>query len=191
MAGSSSRLRPLRRSAAVHREPGESETIGRRLTNWTAPPIQFATWKGSGRRTLLYVAWVLASNLAASLVSHSSRLILSSIELEEKHASRRTAVVAGQRKLAYSQKGTTEPGWFIWKGIPMSVISAPLDWVELASDLRLPPKTDRRLQELMDRNTEGRLSAEESADLESLVELSETLSLVRTEALHLLGRVPK
>ena len=73
----------------------------------------------------------------------------------------------------------------------MSVISAPLNWVELVSDLRLPPKADRRLQDLMDRNTEGKLSAEESADLESLVELSETLSLVRAEALHLLGRVPK
>ena len=73
----------------------------------------------------------------------------------------------------------------------MSVISAPLDWVELVSDLKLPPKADRRLQDLMDRNTEGKLSAEESADLESLVELSETLSLVRAEALHLLGRVPK
>ena len=68
----------------------------------------------------------------------------------------------------------------------MSVISAPLDWVELVSDLRLPPKADRRLQDLMDRNTEGQLTAEEAADLESLVELSQTLSLVRAEALRLL-----
>ena len=73
----------------------------------------------------------------------------------------------------------------------MSVVSAPLDWVELVSDLRLPPKVDHRLQDLMDRNTEGQLSAEETADLEYLVELSETLSLVRAEALHLLGRNPK
>ena len=73
----------------------------------------------------------------------------------------------------------------------MSVISAPLHWVELVSDLKLPPKVDRRLQVLMDRNTEGRLSAEEAADLEALVELSETLSSVRAEALHLLGRNPK
>ena len=73
----------------------------------------------------------------------------------------------------------------------MSAISAPLDWVELVSDLRLPPKVDRRLQNLMDRNTEGQLSAEEAADLEALVELSETLSFVRAEALHLLGRNPK
>ncbi len=72
----------------------------------------------------------------------------------------------------------------------MAVVSAPLDWIELVSDLRLPPKADRRLQNLMDRNTEGQLSAEEAADLESLVELSQTLSLVRAEALHLLGRNP-
>jgi hypothetical protein len=73
----------------------------------------------------------------------------------------------------------------------MQVISAPVNWVELVSDLRLPPKTDCRLQALMDRNNEGLLSTEELADLESLVELSETLSLVRAEALHLLGRGPK
>jgi hypothetical protein len=75
--------------------------------------------------------------------------------------------------------------------MPMALISAPLDWVELVSDLRLPRKADRRMQELMDRNTEGQLSDEQSAELESLVELSETLSLVRAEALHLLGRKPE
>lgn len=73
----------------------------------------------------------------------------------------------------------------------MSVVSAPLDWVELVSALKLPPKADRRLQDLMDRNTEGRLSADEVTDLESLVELSQTLSLVRAEAFHLLGRNPE
>ncbi len=73
----------------------------------------------------------------------------------------------------------------------MAVISAPSDWVELVSNLRLPAKADRRLQRLMDRNTEGELTEEERADLESLVELSETLSLARAEALHLLGRKPE
>lgn len=72
----------------------------------------------------------------------------------------------------------------------MSVISAPVDWVESVGRLRLPPRTDRRLQELMDRNTEGQLSERDREDLEALVELSETLSLVRAEALYLLGRKP-
>ena len=40
----------------------------------------------------------------------------------------------------------------------MTVISAPIDWVELVSKLRLPPRSDRRLQHLMDRNNDGRLS---------------------------------
>ena len=42
----------------------------------------------------------------------------------------------------------------------------------------------------MDRNNEGLLTEAERADLESLVELSERLSLVRAEALKLLGRKP-
>ena len=73
----------------------------------------------------------------------------------------------------------------------MTVISAPVDWVEAVSELRLPARTDRRMQELMDLNNEGRLSAPERAELESLVEVSESLSLVRARALHLLGRDPR
>ena len=72
----------------------------------------------------------------------------------------------------------------------MAVISAPTDWIESISMLRLPPRADRRLTELMDRNNEGQLSADERADLEALVEMSETLSLVRAEAIRLLGRKP-
>ena len=66
-----------------------------------------------------------------------------------------------------------------------------MEWVETVGNLRLPPKTDQRLQELMDRNNEGQLTGTEQADLEALVELSERLSLVRAEALHLLGRRPE
>ncbi|HZL34958.1 MAG TPA: hypothetical protein VFC78_06595 [Tepidisphaeraceae bacterium] len=68
----------------------------------------------------------------------------------------------------------------------MSAISAPHDWVKLVSELRLPFKTDRRMQELMNRNNEGELSPAERVELESLVEVSETLSLVRAQAIHLL-----
>jgi hypothetical protein len=66
-----------------------------------------------------------------------------------------------------------------------------VDWVESVGSLRLPPQADRRLQELMDRNNEGLLSEAERRDLESLVEMSESLSLVRARALHLLGRKPE
>ena len=71
-----------------------------------------------------------------------------------------------------------------------AVIEAPVDFVESLGMLRFPPKADRRLHELMDRNTEGQLSESERDELEGLVELSETMALVRARALHLLERVP-
>jgi hypothetical protein len=74
--------------------------------------------------------------------------------------------------------------------IMTSMIDAPVEWVETVSNLGLPAKADRRLQQLMDRNNEGLLTEVERADLEFLVELSERTSLVRAEALRLLGRQP-
>jgi hypothetical protein len=71
------------------------------------------------------------------------------------------------------------------------VVPAPVDWVESVSRLRLPAKADRRLKELMDRNNDGLLTEPERAEMDSLVEMSETISLVRAEALHLLGRTPQ
>ena len=71
-----------------------------------------------------------------------------------------------------------------------ATVDAPLQWVESITMLRLPEQADRRLQELMDGNNEGKLTAQERADLAALAELSERLSLVRAEALHLLGRKP-
>lgn len=74
--------------------------------------------------------------------------------------------------------------------IMAATIDAPQQWVENIAMLRLPEPADRRLQQLMDRNNEGLLSEQETADLAALAELSEQLSLVRAEALHLLGRKP-
>ena len=71
-----------------------------------------------------------------------------------------------------------------------TTIDAPVEWVETVGKLRLPSKTDRRMQQLMDRNNEGKLTAAEREELESLVELRESLSLVRAESLVLLGRKP-
>jgi hypothetical protein len=72
-----------------------------------------------------------------------------------------------------------------------TVIEAPLEMVEAVAALRLPPRNDRRLQALMDRNTDGALSVEEREELETLVELSETIALVHAQALHVLGRTPE
>lgn len=71
-----------------------------------------------------------------------------------------------------------------------AMIEAPREWVEAVAALRLPPKQDARMQRLMDHNTEGELTAAEREDLEALVELSETLTLVRARGMELLKRKP-
>jgi len=72
-----------------------------------------------------------------------------------------------------------------------SVIAAPVEWIESVGSLRLPSKTDHRLQDLMDRNNEGLLNPTEREELEALSELSERLSLLRAEALQILGKQPE
>ncbi len=72
-----------------------------------------------------------------------------------------------------------------------TMVEAPRTMVEAVAALHFPPRTDHRLQELMDRNNKGSLTPTERDELESLVELSETIALVRAQALHILGRVPR
>jgi hypothetical protein len=71
-----------------------------------------------------------------------------------------------------------------------NTVTAPITWVETVGQLCLPSKADERLQQLMDRNNDGQITSAERAELEVLVEVSEQISLVRAEALHLLGRKP-
>lgn len=71
------------------------------------------------------------------------------------------------------------------------VVQAPLELVEAVADMRFPATTDRRLTLLMGRNNEGQLTPAEREELESLVELSQTISLVRAQALRVLGRRPQ
>jgi hypothetical protein len=72
-----------------------------------------------------------------------------------------------------------------------AVVEAPVELVEALAELRFPPKTDAWLQELMDRNTEGRLTEPEREELEALVELSERMAILRAQALRVLGRRPQ
>jgi hypothetical protein len=69
-----------------------------------------------------------------------------------------------------------------------AVVEAHRDLVESLADMRFPPKADARLQQLMDRNTEGQLTPGERDELDAPVELSETMALFRARALRLLGR---
>ena len=70
----------------------------------------------------------------------------------------------------------------------MDTREVPIELLTSIADLQFPQKTDTRLQTLMDRNTEGGLSESERVELEALVGLSETLSLLRVQALRVLGR---
>lgn len=72
-----------------------------------------------------------------------------------------------------------------------ATLRVPVAWVVSVSALRLPAGADRRVTDLMDRNNDGLLTAAERAELGSLVEICETLSLVRAGALHLLGHRPR
>jgi hypothetical protein len=70
----------------------------------------------------------------------------------------------------------------------METIATPVEFVTSVAEFRFSPKLNTKLQDLMDRNTEGPLSEAEREELEALVELSETMSLLRGEALKVLGR---
>jgi hypothetical protein len=66
----------------------------------------------------------------------------------------------------------------------------PRELLEAVANLRLPTKTDQRLQALMDRNNNGQLNPSEREELEAIVEWSENISLLRARALQVLGRSP-
>lgn len=70
------------------------------------------------------------------------------------------------------------------------MLEIPRSLIESFAAIRFPAKTDARLQWLMDRNTQGQLQPLEREELEALVELSEYLSLLRAQALHILDRQP-
>lgn len=67
------------------------------------------------------------------------------------------------------------------------VILIPREMVEAVSELRFPPQADAHLRRLMDLNNNGLLSAAQRNGLEGLVEMSQSLSLLRAAALKLLA----
>ena len=69
-----------------------------------------------------------------------------------------------------------------------ATIKVPVEWLETIGRLCLAAKSDARLQQLIDGDETGMLIADERVELAALIELSERLSLVRTEASLLLGR---
>ncbi|WLD13631.1 hypothetical protein [Planctellipticum variicoloris] len=71
-----------------------------------------------------------------------------------------------------------------------ATVEAPVELVEAIAHLRLPSHVDAELQKLMDANTRGELTNPQRERLDSLVEWSESVSLLRASALHLLGEPP-
>jgi len=67
-------------------------------------------------------------------------------------------------------------------------IPAPASWIESIGKFRFPAEADRHLQNLMDRNNDGLLQPAEKEELAALAALSEDISLLRAQALQLLGR---
>ncbi len=67
-------------------------------------------------------------------------------------------------------------------------VEAPSDFMEELADFKFPPSTQRRLTQLMDKNNEGTLTAEEREDLKALVEISERMALLKGRAMLILGR---
>ena len=72
----------------------------------------------------------------------------------------------------------------------IATIPAPETWIRSIGDLRLPPETDSHLQKLMERNNDGLLQPSEKEELSALAAWSEEVSLLRAEALQLLGESP-
>jgi len=72
-----------------------------------------------------------------------------------------------------------------------TTIETPIKLVEELANLRFTARMNRRLQKLMDRNSDGMLTAAERDELATMVDLSETMSLFKAQALRILGRKPK
>ena len=65
-------------------------------------------------------------------------------------------------------------------------VDVPLDLLEEIANLEFPASTQEALARLMDKNNEGRLSAEEREELRALVDLNERVSLLKGRAKLLL-----
>jgi len=67
---------------------------------------------------------------------------------------------------------------------------SPTAVLEDVADLSFPPETEARMTWLMDRNSEGALTATEHDELTALVNWGHRISLLRARALFVLGRRP-
>jgi hypothetical protein len=72
----------------------------------------------------------------------------------------------------------------------MEMVPTPRQLLEQVADLRFDPVIDARLQELMERHNFGKLNETERKELAGYVALNEQMSIVRGQAMLVLGRKP-
>ncbi len=63
-----------------------------------------------------------------------------------------------------------------------STIEIPTKFLKEMADFQFPPSAQERLNQLMDKNNEGELNEPERAELSSLVELNERVTLLKSQA---------
>jgi hypothetical protein len=70
----------------------------------------------------------------------------------------------------------------------MDMVPTPRELLEQMADLRFDPEDNERLQILMDRNNFGELTEAEQKELARYVALNQRMSIIRGQAMLVLGR---
>jgi hypothetical protein len=70
----------------------------------------------------------------------------------------------------------------------MEMVPTPRELLEQMADLRFDPGTEARLEDLMDRNNFGELNEAEREELARYVALNQRMSIIRGQAMLVLGR---
>ena len=98
------------------------------------------------------------------------------------------AAIAGSIGARYRYYNRAEWNVLLWGAVMGEELNLSRDLAESVAGLQFPPSTNQRLQDLMDRNNDGKLTATERQELESLAAMSESIALLRAKALRFLGR---
>ena len=70
----------------------------------------------------------------------------------------------------------------------MEMAPTPREFLEQAADLEFDPGIDARMQDLMERHNFGELTETERRELAGYVALNQRMSIIRGQAMLILGR---
>jgi hypothetical protein len=100
-----------------------------------------------------------------------------------------SSILSSIDRLSLSERQEVVLGLIEWEPDPELLIGLrPLE-LQALSECRLTVTEQTRLSELLDRNSDGALSSEESIELERLVEYTDQLTLLKTRARHTLRQL--